>query len=142
VNDHCVFCRIVAGTIPGVKVYEDEHVLAFMDIYPITKGHTLVIPKAHHNPITDMPLPLLQKVIAVVQNIAKAMVDGLGADGVNVTQANGEIAGQVIPHVHFHVIPRLQNDPHSWTSPQRKYDNDKEIGEYAAAIRKAMKHPA
>lgn len=138
-NEHCVFCRIVAGTIPGVKVYEDEHVLAFMDISPITKGHTLVIPKAHHDPITDLPLPLLQKVVAVVQGVAQAMVSGLGADGINVTQANGEIAGQVIPHVHFHVIPRLRNDQHSWTSPQRKYDTDQEIVEYAAAIKKAMK---
>lgn len=138
-NDHCIFCKIAAGTVPSVKVYEDEQVLAFMDISPITKGHTLVIPKAHHDPITTMPLPLLQQVVAVVQKIAKAQVDGLKADGINITQANGEIAGQVIPHVHFHVIPRSRNDRHSWNSPQRKYDADEEIGRYAGAIKKALK---
>lgn len=138
-NDHCVFCRIVSGTIPSVKVYEDRNVLAFMDISPISKGHTLVIPKAHHDPITAVPPSLLHKLIVVVQKIAKAHIDGLKADGVNITQANGQIAGQVIPHVHFHVIPRYKNDPHSWNLPQRKYDSDEEILRYAATIEKALK---
>ncbi|MEI6808685.1 MAG: HIT family protein [bacterium] len=138
-SDDCVFCKIAAGMIPSVKVHEDEHVLVFMDIGPVTKGHSLVIPKAHHDPIINVPVSLLQKVIAVVQQVARAQLDGLGADGVNVTQANGEIAGQVIPHVHFHVIPRFKDDPHSWTCPQRKYDSDEEMGQYAARIKNAMK---
>ena len=138
-SGHCVFCGIVAGTIPSARVYEDDHVLVFMDISPITKGHALVIPKAHHDPLTAVPCQLLHKVIMVVQKIAKAQVDGLKADGINVTQANGELAGQVIQHVHFHVIPRYRNDPHSWTSPQRKYDSDAELGQYAARIKKALK---
>ena len=109
-NDGCIFCRIVAGTIPGTKVYEDADVLVFMDISPVTKGHALVIPKAHHDPITNVPAALLQKVIVVVQKIAAAQVEWLKADGVNVTQANGKIAGQVIPHVHFHVLPRYDGE--------------------------------
>lgn len=138
-NVDCVFCKIAAGTIPSVRVYEDEHVLVFMDISPVTKGHSLVIPIAHYDPITNVPVSLLQKVIAVVQKVAKAQLDGLGADGINVTQANGEIAGQVIPHVHFHVIPRFKNDPHSWILPQRNYDSGEEIGKYAEKIKNSMK---
>lgn len=136
--EDCVFCMIAAGKIPSVKVYEDDRVLAFMDISPVTKGHTLVIPREHYDPVTKVPLTLLHDVIAVVQKVAKAQVDGLKADGINITQANGAIAGQVIPHVHFHVIPRLKSDPHSWNAPQRKYDADDEIGQYAAKIRKAL----
>ncbi|MEI6972223.1 MAG: HIT family protein [bacterium] len=137
-TENCVFCKIVAGTIPSTKVYEDDSVLVFMDISPVTKGHALVVPKAHHDPITAVPLVLLQQVIAVVQKVAKAQVYALKADGINVTQANGEIAGQVIPHVHFHVIPRLKSDPHTWHMPQLKYDSDAEMKQYAELIRKAI----
>jgi len=137
-NDSCIFCKIVAGGIPSTKVYEDSDVLAFMDISPVTKGHTLVIPKAHHDPITRMPLPLLQRVISVVQRIAQAHVSGLKADGINITQANGEIAGQIVPHVHFHIVPRYKGDTHSWTAPQKKYDTDAESQQFADAIKKAL----
>lgn len=139
-NDNCIFCKIVAGTIPSTKVYEDEHVLVFMDISPVTKGHALVIPKAHHNPVINVPATLLHKVIEVVQKIARAQVEGLKADGVNITQANGELAGQIVPHVHFHVIPRFKDDPHSWVAPQRKYDSADEMGQYAEKMRKAIKN--
>jgi len=134
----CVFCRIVEGTIPSTRVYEDSDVLAFMDINPVTKGHTLVIPKAHHDPVTEMPLPLLQHVISVVQRIAQAHFTGLKADGINITQANGEIAGQVIPHVHFHVVPRYKGDKHSWIAPQMKYDTDGELKQFADAVKNAL----
>ena len=106
-NDpNCIFCKIVAGQIPSIKIYEDADVLAFMDIGPIVKGHALVIPKAHYNPLAATPDDVLAKVIAVVRRVAQALQDGLGADGVNVHQANGAAAGQVVPHVHFHVIPK------------------------------------
>jgi histidine triad (HIT) family protein len=131
----CIFCRIVRGELPCEKLYEDDQVLAFMDIGPIIKGHALVIPKAHYDPITAMPADLLGRVIAVVQRIARAQFDGLRADGVNVHQTNGAAAGQVVPHVHFHVIPRFHTDGHSWNWRAGKYADPGEMRTLAAQIR-------
>lgn len=135
---HCVFCSIVKGEIPATKVYEDDDILAFMDIGPVVKGHTLVIPKAHHNPITETPVPVLQKLIAVVQRIARAQLQGLKADGINVSQANGRTAGQVVPHIHFHIIPRFTTDGHHWNWTPREYETSAEMQEYAQRIRLAL----
>lgn len=134
----CIFCRIVAGELPSEKVYEDADVIAFMDISPVVRGHTLVVPKAHHPDIAAAPVPALQKVIAVVKKVAQAQLQALRADGVNVTQANGEAAGQVVPHIHFHVIPRFRDDGHSWTSPQRKYGDAAEMKTFAQKIRQGL----
>ena len=111
---NCIFCKIIAGAIPSTRVYEDAHVLAFMDIGPVIKGHTLVIPKQHVDPITAAPADVLARVMAVVQKIAQAQMNGLKADGVNILQANGAAAGQVVPHLHFHVVPRFKTDGHHW----------------------------
>ncbi len=136
--ESCVFCKIVAGEIPSVRVYEDADALAFMDIGPVAKGHTLVIPKAHYDPITGTPVEVLKLLIAVVQRVAKAQYAGLHADGINVTQANGRTAGQVVPHLHFHVIPRFESDGlHSnWTA--RRYETPEELRLYAERIVKAL----
>lgn len=134
----CIFCKIVSGTIPSTKVYEDADCLAFLDISPIVKGHTLVIPKPHHETISDVPVALLGKVIAAVQKVVLAQKKGIKADGVNVAQANGSIAGQVVPHLHFHIIPRFKNDPHTWGNPQGKYDSPAERDRIAASIREAI----
>lgn len=135
----CIFCKIVRGEIPATKLYEDDHVLAFMDIGPIIKGHALVIPKQHYDPITAAPAEALAKAIAVVQRIARAQFEGMKADGVNVHQTNGRAAGQVVPHVHFHVIPRFANDGHSWNWRAKKYDSMDEMQQYAERIRGAMR---
>ena len=106
----CVFCRIVSGEIPSLKVYEDQDVIAVLDINPANYGHTLVIPKQHHETIFDTPEDLLAKLIAVVKEMAARIKANLQADGVNVIQNNGEAAGQIVKHIHFHVIPRFQGD--------------------------------
>jgi len=137
-SDNCVFCGIVRGSIPCTKVYEDDDVIAFMDIGPVVKGHTLVIPKTHHNPITETPVAVLQKLIAVVREIAWAQMTGLNADGVNVSQANGKTAGQIVPHIHFHVIPRFSTDGHHWNWTPRQYDTNDEMQTYADRIRQAL----
>lgn len=137
-SEECIFCKIVAGEIPSTRVYEDDETLAFMDIGPVIKGHTLVIPKAHSDPITNTPADVLQKIIVVVQKVARAQIAGLGADGVNVTQANGRVAGQVVPHIHFHVIPRFEGDGHRWNWAAKSYDNPEETESFAARIRDAM----
>ena len=95
-SENCLFCRIVAGAIPSVKVYEDDDVLAFMDIGPIVKGHALVIPRAHYERLTDVPDRVLGRVFAAARRVAAAQVAGLKADGVNLHQSNGACAGQVI----------------------------------------------
>ena len=137
-SSNCIFCKIVAGEIPSAKVYEDAEVLAFMDIGPIIKGHTLVIPKQHFDPLTATPEPVLAKLMAVVKKIAAAQMNGLKADGVNVMQTNGAEAGQVVPHIHFHVIQRYTTDGHRWNWAAKKYDDPAEMQKLAAAIKAAL----
>ena len=137
-NADCIFCKICAGELPASKVYEDDDTIAFMDIGPVSKGHTLVIPKEHCNPITGAADSTLQKVIVVVKKVADAQLRGLGADGINVTQANGAIAGQIIPHVHFHVIPRFEHDGRGRNWAPGKYESQDEMEDYAAKIRTAL----
>lgn len=137
-NADCIFCKIVAGEIPSTRIYEDNDTLAFMDIGPVVKGHALVIPKKHFDPITGTPDAVLCRLISVVKAVAQAQVRGLKADGINVTQANGRVAGQVVPHIHFHVIPRFNDDHHSWNWKQSKYDSAAEMEETAARIRAAF----
>lgn len=133
----CIFCRIVRGEIPATRVYEDADTLAFMDIGPIVKGHVLVIPKAHHDPLTSAPPETLHAVIATVQRIAAAQMSALGAAGVNVHQANGAAAGQVVPHIHFHVIPRFNDDGHRWNWASGRYDRPEEMEALADRLREA-----
>ena len=137
--EDCVFCKIVAGELPATKIYEDDDTLAFMDIGPVVKGHTLVIPKEHYDPITATPPEVLQKLITVVQKVAKAQYEGLNADGINVSQANGAVAGQEVPHIHFHVIPRFTDDKHSWNWKAGSYDSPEEMQSMADGIAGGLK---
>ncbi len=136
-ND-CIFCKIIAGKIPSIKIFENDHVLAFMDIAPLVKGHALVIPKTHHNPLSQTPDEVLAQVIAVVRLIAQAQQEGLGADGVNIHQANGEAAGQVVSHLHFHVIPRFKKDGHHWNWTPHPYADLSEAAALADRIQAAL----
>jgi len=106
----CVFCGIAAGKIPCTRVYEDDRVLAFMDIGPISDGHTLVIPKAHYERLDQCPAEVLAETAAVIGRLAGPVAEAVGADGYNVLCNNGSAAGQVVEHVHFHIIPRLSGD--------------------------------
>ena len=137
-SDTCIFCKIVRGELPSTKLYEDAQVLAFMDIGPIVKGHVLVIPKQHFDPLTATPPDLLGKVMTVVQKVVKAQMNGLKADGVNVHQSNGAVAGQVVPHVHFHVIPRFATDGHKWNWAAKKYESVEEMQKLAQAIKSGL----
>jgi len=110
-KNNCVFCAIAAGEIPSFKVYEDELVLAYLDINPFSKGHTLVIPKAHSTGLLDTDDATLAAVVARVKLVAAKVKKALGCDGFNILQNNGEAAGQTVMHVHFHIIPRWNGDP-------------------------------
>ena len=114
-ND-CIFCAIAAGEIPSFKVYEDDLVLAYLDINPFTKGHTLVIPKAHSAGLLDTGDDVLAAVVARVKKVAAHLKAALPCDGFNILQNNGEAAGQTVRHIHFHIIPRYAGEPLTFES--------------------------
>jgi histidine triad (HIT) family protein len=134
----CVFCRIVKGEIPCSKLMEDEHSLAFMDIGPINPGHALLIPKKHYERLTDMPGALVAEVTAHLPRLARAVVAATNAEGFNIFQTNGACSGQVVPHVHFHVIPRRTADGKGWPWRAEKYPAG-EMEKMHARILEALK---
>jgi len=106
----CIFCKIIKGDIPCYKIYEDEHTLAFLDIAKDVDGHTLVIPKKHITNILDSDAETLNHVMNTVKLISNHYVDNCGFSGVNILINNGSSAEQAVPHLHMHIIPRLEND--------------------------------
>lgn len=106
----CIFCKIVAGEIPSRTVYEDETTLAFLDAHPLAPGHTLVIPKAHYEGIGDTPPAETGDLFSVVGKLTPAVEAAVDAPASTVAVNNGEAAGQEVPHVHCHIIPRFEDD--------------------------------
>lgn len=104
-DDQNIFARILRGELPAIKVYEDDQVLAFMDIMPQADGHTLVIPKSPAVTLLDLDPEAAAYTIKIVQKVAKAIEKGLDAKGIVLMQLSGTAAGQTVPHVHFHLIP-------------------------------------
>lgn len=100
-----IFAKILSGDIPSAKVYEDSRILSFMDAFPQSKGHTLVIPKIKACNLFDIPSEHLQNLIHQTQRIGRAVRDALEPDGIRIMQFNGEAAGQTVFHIHFHIIP-------------------------------------
>ena len=134
--EDCLFCKIVKGELPSSKIYEDKETLAFLDLFPVNKGHSLVISKEHYENIFDVPEESLSKISSVVKKVAGAVKKGVNADGISIAQSNGKPAGQVIFHIHFHIIPRFKEDGLKlW--PQGKY-NENEMEEYTDNIMKFL----
>lgn len=106
----CIFCKIVAGEIPCHKLYEDDLVLSFLDIGPLSTGHTLVIPKGHYVTIDQVPEETAAAMFLVVPGLSKAIMQATGAESWNLLQNNGAAAGQAVGHVHLHIIPRPAGD--------------------------------
>lgn len=106
----CIFCNIIIGKIPCYKTFENDDVMAFLDINPVSHGHTLVVPKKHFTNMEDITEEELGKLIKAVKKVAYALKNGLGAAGYNVQLNNDPEAGQEVPHIHFHIIPRRQGD--------------------------------
>jgi len=133
----CIFCKIIAGQIPSVIVYEDEKVLAILDINPVNEGHVLVMPKMHAENLEEVSGQDLTAVILAVQKLGSAVKRGLGVSGYNVTENNDPVAGQAIAHLHFHIIPRLASDGlRPW--PQRQYEGTERMNEVAEKIKRAL----
>lgn len=103
-----IFCRIIDGEIPCYKIYEDQDVLAFLDISQVTKGHVLVVPKEHYETFLSTPQEVMHKVMDIAQRIGQVEIKLLGAKGVNILTNCYEAAGQSVPHFHVHVIPRYE----------------------------------
>lgn len=114
-ND-CVFCAIAAGEIPSFKIYEDDFVLAFLDINPFSEGHTLVIPKEHYKGLLDVPSNVLAVLLERVQKVSSHIAKALACDGFNILQNNGAAAGQTVNHIHFHIVPRMEGSVLSFES--------------------------
>jgi len=128
---------MVAGQIPVTKIYEDEVILSFLDISPISDGHTLVIPKRHFETLHDCPSELLGQIGSRLGRIAKAIAAGMNSQGYNVLCNNGRAAGQLVGHLHFHIIPRNTGDGLFGRWPSYKYPQGK-IKEIAAKICKNL----
>ena len=106
----CIFCKIANGEIPSATLYEDDDFRVILDLGPATKGHALILPKAHYADLTEIPEELAGKATGVAKKIVTAMKAALPCDGYNVVQYNGEAAGQTVFHYHVHLIPRYVND--------------------------------
>ncbi len=137
-NSDCIFCKIVKGEIPCHKIYEDEDFLAFLDIHPETPGHTLIITKKHFKTMLDLPEDLLCKIIKKVQKITKVVLDITGYKAFNLVVNTGKDAGQLVDHVHFHIIPRIEGDDRKFYIPPIKYKNKQEIKKLATKIKNSL----
>ena len=129
----CIFCDIIEGKRNGHIIYEDDNHLAFLDKYPIDFGHSLVIPKTHHEKITDMGPNDVGELFSQVPKIAKAIMQVTNADAFSLGQNNGKAAKQIIPHVHVHIIPRYAHKGTIWT--KRQIGVDEELDVLAKKIR-------
>lgn len=124
--------------MPSCKIYDDGEIIAFMDIGPIVKGHILVVPKQHYAHLLETPPEVLEKLIVAAQKIAGAQKRALRSDGINIMQSNGQAAGQVVEHIHFHVIPRFSADGHHWNWKTQQYADSAEMQSLADKIKSVL----
>jgi len=134
----CIFCKIVAGEIPAVKVLDDDKVLAFMDINPACRGHILVVPKNHAENIFEISEADLSAVTGAVKRCAVAVKNALGAEGVTVLQLNGAASDQVVPHLHVHIMPRWKDDGLTVSRWEMKTGDVEELQEIARKVRECL----
>jgi histidine triad (HIT) family protein len=135
--DDCLFCKIIAGVIPAVKVLEDAACIAFLDIGPLAAGHVLLIPRTHAQTLDELSAKDAGAMLARLPAMVRAVRSATGCEGVNVLQNNGKVAHQFVPHVHFHIIPRNTGDAFNFNWPAGKYAAGK-AEQMAEAIRKAI----
>jgi histidine triad (HIT) family protein len=144
----CIFCAIVAGKMPCYKIYEDSKAIAFLDINPASKGHCLVVPKQHFENIFDIPEDVLAGLAAAIKAVAGKIKTELAPAGLTIMQNSGRAAGQIVPHIHFHLIPRNAGDgivigykplkfsEAEWTELQRKLKIESEKESRSARLEK------
>lgn len=138
-EESCIFCKIAAGEIPSVTVYEDNDFRVILDLGPASKGHALILPKGHWKDLTELPEALCGRALFLAGRLGKAMMEQLGCVGFNVVQNNGKAAGQTVFHFHIHVIPRYEGGPEmvSWRPGKAEEADQREIAE---KLGKALKY--
>ena len=129
--DNCLFCKIVRNEIPNYTVYEDDHSLAFLDIHPCVKGHTVVIPKVHSGTLLDLNSEIVKEFFVCVKQVLEKIERTLSPDGFTIGLNHGEAGGQAIPHLHVHILPRWQNDGGGSMHSVVKKDSDKPVEDVA-----------
>jgi len=140
-NSGCVFCKIVENQIPAFKIFESEDILAFLDINPLSQGHSLIIPKNHFEDVFDIPQDILKEIIQAAQKISKIMQKELGAEGVNLFNASRKEAEQSVFHFHLHIIPRYKEDGlkiNEWWQLKAKKADLQELEKIAEGLRKSV----
>lgn len=133
----CIFCKIVQGDIPCSSIYEDQHLLAFLDINPFSPGHSLLITREHYNRLDQCPDTLIAHLAKKLGPLASAITSTVGADDYNILNNNGPASGQIIEHLHFHIIPRTANDSAIRFGPHHQYPPGR-LEKLAQNIRKSM----
>lgn len=133
-DPNCIFCKIAAGEIPCAKLLEDDAALAFLDIGPLAEGHALLIPKDHYETADRMPAEVAAAVLRHLPALGRAVQSTVDCEGFNVLQNNGRVAHQLVPHVHFHVIPRNAGDEFHFNWPAGTYPEGR-IDQLAEKIR-------
>ena len=136
-DPHCIFCKIVHGEIPSAKILETDDVLVFLDINPVNRGHTLLVPKAHHAQLSELPVAVAGAAGSLLPRLCRAIAASTGADGLNVIVNNGRAAGQTVDHGHWHIIPRFNNDAVHWPWPHTSYAGD-ELGQMKYRIEREL----
>jgi len=133
-DEECVFCQIVEKKIPSQILFENDTNLAFLDIFPVSKGHTIVIPKNHYNNLEDIPVNELAELFGVVKKISSRIHKKLKIDGYNILQNNFKAAGQIINHFHIHIIPRSKEDGKFQLLIPREQSKEEELKQILKAI--------
>lgn len=132
----CIFCKIITRELPSHSVYEDDAVFAFLDIHPVNPGHTLIVPKRHSERIEDAPQEDVNNILATIKKIAPGILAAVRAKAFNIGVNNGAHAGQLIPHIHFHLMPRFPQDGlRLWSEQPMSQDELKSV---ADKIRSAL----
>ncbi|MFX1578114.1 MAG: HIT family protein [Promethearchaeota archaeon] len=139
-EENCIFCKIVRGEMPASIIFEDEQSIAFMDVFPITEGHCLLIPRKHYENMLDVDPEVVAHLAKILADLTRRVKKATGAEGILNTVANGESAGQEVPHLHFHVIPRNKDSQFGFKFPPDYRDSmasREELDQMAEKIREA-----
>jgi histidine triad (HIT) family protein len=135
----CVFCKIVRGEIPSARVLETAQAVVFLDINPLSPGHTLLVPRSHHAHLGELPEEIAAHAGSLLPRLCRAVKAATGAEGLNVIINNSSVAGQTIDHCHWHIVPRFANDSIHWPWPQGKYSGD-ELSQMKSRIERELEN--
>ena len=136
INDDCIFCKLANGVFPTNFIYEDEDFKVILDANPATKGHSLILPKKHFKNILDADEEILKKIFPLAKKLSNKLIEVLKCDGVNVLQNNNKAAGQVVFHLHVHLIPRYKDEKEHLISWKPNKFSDEEMKNIAESLKK------